>query len=205
MSRLLLLPMLLLAGCMMAHAEALAPPVDLLEGLEEGQIWAQFWGGGDTGVNGVVSRGEGGPRGVRVSPGTQFWAQTGGRQGQTTLGSVNIDLSGQRYAQVWIPTACTNINRKAPTEKDIMYAYPCPDKDMERLSRSLTLHKPAQPIIQIAVWAVANDPPARQLGGYLRRQVRLLEGALTTQDIMTGAARLLEAAGLDPAGYRMFR
>lgn len=189
-----------------ATAEPLAPPVELIEGLQSGQIWAQFWGAGDTGVAGVVGRGEGGPSSVTVAPGTQFWAQASGRQGQTSLGSSRINLGGgSPYAQVWIPTACTNIGRPEPTAEDVMIASACPNEDMARLSRSLALEGIDRPMVQVAVWAVANDPPARSLRRYLSEQVRLADGALTAGEIMHGAAELLRTSGLDPAAYRMFR
>lgn len=199
-----------LAG--MLQAEQLAPPVELLAGLESGQIWAQFWGGGDTGVNGLIVRGEGGPEAVIIHPGTQFWAQlsggrqqSGGRQGQTSLGSSRSDLRGQRYAQVWIPTACTNINLRAPTEQDIMVPSPCPNPDMARLCATVLVSQAPRAAVQVAVWAVANDPPLARMGWYLRQQAAASEGQLSPQSILQSAAELLLAAGLEPANYRMFR
>ena len=188
------------------HAEVLGPPVDLLEGLETGQVWAQFWGGGETGVNGLIGRGVGGPREVTIAPGTQFWAQTPGRQGMTTLGGGGVGLGGgMQFRQVWVPTACTNINLRAPTEDDIMVPSPSPNADMTRLTRSLALDIPPQPIVQVAVWAIANDPAPARVRGYLLREARASQGALTVDGIMLGAAQLLERAGLDPTAYRMFR
>ncbi|MDI9584806.1 MAG: hypothetical protein QM473_11345 [Acidobacteriota bacterium] len=195
----------ILAAGMAWSAPQLGPPVDLLEGLERGQIWAQFWGGGDTGVNGVVGRGETGPRGVDISPGTQFWAQTTGRQGQTSLGRTQVDLSSQRYARVWIPTACTNFNLLAPTEEHAMNAFPCPSEDMARLCALPELWGFPRPSIQLAVWAIANDPPPARLRGYLRDQVRASDNALTEGGIVSGAATLLANAGLDPVRFAMFR
>jgi len=188
-----------------AGAEVLGPPVELISGLESGRIWAQFWGAGDTGVSGIVGRGEGGPSGVTIAPGTQFWAQTSGRQGQSSLGSSNVNLSNRSYMQVWVPTACTNIGRPEPTADDVMVPSPCPNEDMARLSRSLVLQGAEQPMVQVAVWAVANDPPARALRGYLREMVNQSDGALTADDIMQGAADLVLRAGLEPSDYRMFR
>ena len=86
-------------------AQGLAPEVELMAGLQSGQIWAQFWGGGDTGVNGLIGRSADGPSGVVISPGTQFWAQTSGSQGQTSLGTSRVSLGSggsgqqQRYRQ----------------------------------------------------------------------------------------------------------
>lgn len=205
MMRPLCLIALLTMYAVAVHAQDLGPPVDLLEGLETGAIWAQFWGGGETGVNGIIGRDVRGPREVTIAPGTQFWAQTPGRQGMTTLGGGGVGLGGRQFMQVWIPTACTNINLRAPTEDDIMFPSPSPNPDMTRLTRSLALDMPPQPIVQVAVWAIANDPPPSRLLGYLRREARASQGALTVDGIMHGAAQLLERAGLDPAAYRMFR
>ena len=175
------LALLVISAGMGWSAAQLGPPVDLLDGLESG------------------------PRGVDVSPGTQFWAQTSGRQGQTSLGRTQVDLSGQQYAQVWIPTACTNFNLRAPTEEHVMDAYPCPNADMARLCDVPALWGFSRPSIQLAVWAVANDPSPARLRGYLRDQARASEGTLTVAGIVDGAAALLGNAGLEPGKYAMFR
>jgi hypothetical protein len=190
-----------------AAADTLGPPVDLIQGLATHQIYAQFWGGGDLGVNGIIGRGQNGPAGVTVSPGTQFWAQLPGRQGQTGLGRTSLDLSTRRYAQVWIPTACTNINLQAPTETDVMLAAACPNQDMERLSSYLADNAAPRPSVQVAVWAVANDPPPMYpaLSQYILAQAQLSEGKLTPLGIMTSAAGLMQAAGLMPTAYRLVR
>jgi len=193
--------------CAQAGAEPVAPAVELVHGLQTGQVWAQFWGGGDMGVNGLIGRGDDGPGEVIIRPGTQFWAQTGGRQGQTSLGRSSVNLSGQNYRQVWIPTACTNINLRAPTQSDVMVASPCPNEDMERLSRSLVFSDAPRPMVQVAVWAVANDPRPTdmRLKRYITQQARRSRGALTPPDIIDGAAALLLDARLSPESYRMFR
>ena len=197
--------LLCLGLCAALHADIPGPPVDLLDGLDSGQVWAQFWGGGDTGVNGVIGRGEGGPSGVSIRPSTQFWAQTGGRQGQTSLGRTSVNLSSNTFAQVWIPTACTNINRPAPTEEDVMEPFPCPNMDMETLCSLSELPDAPRPAVQVAVWAIANNPTYTRVRRYVREAARDSEGRLSVDSIMTGAARLLEATGLEPSEFRMYR
>jgi hypothetical protein len=203
MPRFLLVVVLLAAPCTLWARAELGPPVELLDGLARGLIRATFQGAGDTGVVGTIERDEGGPGSVTIAPGTQFWAQTAGRQGQAAVGTTRASLS-QPFAQVWVPTACTNIGRPAPTERDVMIAYACPDADMERLCRSVVLASEPRASIQVAVWAIANDPPYGQLRGYLAEQSELSGGALTPEGIMEGAARLLQRAGRDPADFRMF-
>jgi hypothetical protein len=198
------LVLVLVAVVTLTWADTLTPPVELLEGLRTGQIQAEFRGGGDTGVWGYIQRGETGPSGVTIAPGTQFWAQAGGRQGQAGIGGGGGGLTDSRYAQIWIPTACTNFNLRAPTEDDVMVASASPSPDMTRLCAVTALARPPQAMVQVAVWAVANDPPRQRLSSYLRGQAAASEGALTVQAILEGAAQLLVTAGLDPADYRLF-
>jgi len=195
----------LIAATAGVWADTLTPPVELLEGLRSGQIKAEFRGAGDSGVTGIITRGEAGPSGVVVAPGTQFWAQGGGRQGLASISGSQADLSGERYAQVWVPTACTNFGLRAPSDKDVMVPSPAPSADMARLCRAATLAQPPRALVQVAVWAVANDLPLQRLATYLRGQAAASDGELTPRAILDGAANLLLAAGLDPAEYRMFR
>lgn len=190
-----------------ACAEVLAPPVELVEGLRTGQIYAQFVGGGDLGVSGRIERGEGGPSSVYVAPGTQFWAQQPGFQGQSSLGSTSVNLAGRRFSQVWIPTACTNLNLAAPTEKEVMVAFPCPNPDMALLADSVPLGVAPRPAIQVAVWAIANDPPKGHsvLLAYVNGQSAASQGRFTPAGIFQSAAKLLADAGLAPERYRLFR
>lgn len=195
---------LLVALALLVAVSAWADSVELLRGLEEGRIWAQFWGGGDTGVHGRIGPNAGGPDTVTIEPGTQFWAQTSGRQGQTSLGRSQVGLQGTGFAQVWIPTACTNFNLRAPTEDDVMFAYACPNDDMARLAGLPGLLGYPRPSVQLAVWAIANDPPLTRLKTYLRDQVSASAGELTQAQVMEGAVELLSRAGLEPEAFRMF-
>jgi hypothetical protein len=204
MLRTVLIVLLLAVPCTLWAAAELGPPVELLDGLERGLVRAAFWGAGDTGVMGAIERDEGGPSSVTIAPGTQFWAQTAGRQGQASVGTTRASLTGA-FAQVWVPTACTNLGRPAPTARDVMVPSPCPNADMERLCRTVVLGSEPRAAIQVAVWAVANDPPYWKLRGYLAEQSDLSDGALTPEGIMDGAARLLQRAGRDPGDFRMFR
>lgn len=199
----LVLGVLMLAG-LAAHAEQ--DSVDLLAAVESGQVWARFWGAGPSAVQGVVERSAYGPSSVTVSPGTQFWAQYRGTQGMTTLGSVRIDLSDRRVAQVQIPTACTNLGLRTPAPVDTMILASCPNRAMARLAAAIDRLGPPHPAAQLAVWAVANDPPRVALAPFLHEVIGppRPEAASELDRLLSAAAMLLEEAGLEPAAFRMF-
>lgn len=191
-------------------APTFAETADLLTALHEGSIWAEFHGTGELGVDATIGRNTGGPNFVAIPPGTQFWAQASGRQGQTTLGWVPIDLSRNAVASLRIPTACTNINRRAPTPDDQLFPEPCPD---DRMARLCGVGDPARDdlnAIQLAVWAVANNPSLRTIG---RHEDDLVPAEVTEpelrrrelQKLLDTAAALLEKADLRPTSFRMFR
>ncbi|MFO7947309.1 MAG: hypothetical protein R6V19_10890 [Armatimonadota bacterium] len=184
--------------------------MNLLDALNDGAVRAEFWGTGDTGVDAIIERAPGGPNYVTVSPGTQFWAQRGGTQGQTTLGWVPVNLGADGIAHVQIPTACTNVNLPAPTPDDAMWPEPAPDGDMVRLCSVIRPedHHPAA--AQLAVWAIANDPSLRQLESHRGDMVgeeaaSAEEREETFEALLRSAARLLQKANLQPRQFRMFR
>ncbi len=183
---------------------------DLIDALEDGTIWAEFRGTGDLGVDAVIGRHPGGPSHVVVAPGTQFWAQTGGRQGMSTIGWVPVNLSETAVARLTIPTACTNISRLAPEPRHQLYAVRCPDERMRLLCARVNIERDDPGAVQLAVWAIANDPPLRTLS---RHWESIIETEIT-DDAMLAAEqkRLLEEAwglllraDLAPEGFRMFR
>ena len=201
----LLVLVAMLAGLGAAHAQQ--APVDLLTALQSGQLWAQFWGAGPTAVQGVVGRSTFGPESATISPGTQLWGQYPGMQGMSTLGSVQIDLSGQRLARVHIPVACTNLGLRTPTPGDRMVLAACPDRRMARLAAVIGKRRPSHPAAQLAVWAVANDPPREATDRYLYQTLQQAPPpeALADMDLLvSAAANVLKEAGLQPAAFRMF-
>lgn len=181
-------------------------PVNLLDGLREGSIWAEFRGAGGESVSGVIGAAPRGPRFVQIPSGTQFQAQLPGRQGMSTLGSLNLDLGEQRLAQVMIPTACTNLGLPEPTPDDVMVPLPCPDVRLARLAAVLDLHPAPQPAAQLAVWALSDNPPLALVQPYLVQQAPGFDLAAYAERraLVQQAAQLLGAAGLEPAGFRMF-
>lgn len=181
-------------------------PVNLLEGLRDGTLWAEFRGTGGASVSGVIGAPPGGPRLVQIPSGTQFQAQLPGRQGMSALGSLHIDLGEQRLAQVIVPTACTNLGWAEPTPDDVLVPLPCPDVRLARLAAVLDLHPTSQPVAQLAVWALSDNPPLALVQPYLVQQAPGFDLAAYAERraIVQQAAQLLGAAGLEPAGFRMF-
>ncbi len=187
-----------------------AATADLLQALDEGTIWAEFYGTGDLGVDATIGRNPGGPKFVAIAPGTQFWAQRGGRQGQSTLGWVPVDLSKNAVVHLRIPTACTNISRRAPTPEDEMFPEACPDDRMARLCAVVIPEHDEINVAQLAVWAVANNPSRRALQ---RQEQYMVDEQITDPEartaafekLLSSAAELLERADLKPSKFRMFR
>jgi hypothetical protein len=183
-------------------------PMDLLQALQQGRVEAVFYGNGDQSVRGRIRGSPFGPNQLYVPPGTQFWAQQPGFQGMTTLGYVPIDLQTRPIAYVQIPTACTNLNLPAPTPYHIMVPTPCPDARMAALCHTIGRTRVDRASVQLAVWAVANDPAWEDVAGYAESHVRG-EDEEAVAEAVAGlretAAALLTAAGLEPTRFVMFQ
>jgi hypothetical protein len=184
--------------------------MDLLTALDLDLLRAEFRGNGESSVVGQLWRAPNGPQQVTVDPGTQFWAQLGGRQGMGTLGQNTIDFGSGRMAQVSIPTACTNIGLPAPTRRDIMVPSPCPDPRVARIASMAGTKGVAPAAAQVAIWAVANDPPRRPIESYLKKVVKALKKAdsdaeVTADSILTEAATLLRRAEVSPEAFQLFK
>ena len=225
------------AGLLASAAGAQLGSMDLLTAMELDLVRAEFRGNGESSVVGRIWGAPKGPAEVTLEPGTQFWAQLGdglglgqgggnrlfgqpgaggglnqlggGRQGMGLLGDNRIDLGGDRYAEVVLPTACTNIGLPAPTRRDAMVAVRCPDPRVARVA-SLYGQPDVHPAaVQVAVWAVANDPPAKPISQYLQKAVKLSlkadpESTVTAGSLLEQAAQLLRRADVDPGLYRVF-
>jgi len=184
--------------------------VELLSALDLDLVRAEFRGNGEDSVIGQLWRAPNGPQQLTVDPGTQFWAQLGGRQGMGTLGQTSIDFGNGRYAQVRIPTACTNLGLPAPSRRDIMIPSPCPDPRVARIASMAGGEKVSAAAVQVAIWAIANDPPSRSVASYLKRVVKAQEKENPETEVSGGsilaeAATLLRRAEVSPEAYQLFK
>jgi len=212
--------------------------MDLITALELGLVKAEFRGNGDSSVVGRIWGTPNGPTELTLEPGTQFWAQLGaggggfgrggglgqptggafgqlgggggGRQGMGALGQNPINLGGDRFVDVRIPTACTNIGLPAPTRNDVMVAVRCPDPRIARVA-SLYGQPDVHPAaVQVAVWAITDNPPAKPISQFLQRAARQLQKAdattaLSADGLLQQAADLLRRADVDPSLFTVFR
>jgi hypothetical protein len=193
---------------MPAAAELEPEPIDLLDALGTGRIDATFYGNGDESVKGRIRRTPFGPEKIFIAPGTQFWAQREGLQGMTTLGWVPIDLSRSHVDYVTIPTACTNWGLPAPTRHDRMNPVCCPEPRMAALSEQVGRMHPPQPVAQIAVWVIANNPTWEQIEGLVLADAKAEtpeERAAIAETWRQQAGHLMHEAGINPRKYRVFR
>ncbi len=186
---------------------AVAEPMDMLAALAQGKIEATFYGNGDESVRGRIRTSTFGPDEITVAPGTQFWAQQEGLQGMTTLGWVPIDLRGRPFVIVEIPTACTNYDLPAPSRWDKMIPYCCPSPKMAALTSAIGRVQPSRPVVQLAVWAVANNPTWQQVLGYAEGKATSdneEEQAAQVLSFRQQTAQLLTNSGIDLSDLRMF-
>jgi hypothetical protein len=212
--------------------------MELITALELGLVRAEFRGNGDTSVIGRLWAAPNGPQEVTIEPGTQFWAQLGGlgnqpfggglgnnplgggggfgqlgggrRQGMGALGQNPVNLGGDRFADVRIPTACTNIGLPAPTRQDIMVAVRCPDPRVARIAALYGQPDVHPAAVQIAIWAVADDPPAKPIDQYLRMTAKQAKRAdpdstVTAEALLRQASDLLRKADVDPGLFSLFQ
>lgn len=199
--------LILLVLTLAATAAAQNQPLDLMQGLRTGQLWAQFRGAGDRSVSGVVGNNQ--PFGQRVSipSGQQFYAQRPGLQGMMGLGSLQFDLGPQEARPVMLAAVCTALNLPSPTPEDIMIPVPCPDARLASVASVLDRRPVPQPVVQLAAWAISNNPPLFAIEGYLAETVPGTDyfAALQRREIVVQAADLLAEAGVAPAAFQMFR
>lgn len=195
--------------------------VELRAGIASGELWAQLHGAGDSQVAGVIGRTGNDPIIAQLDPGTLYQPQSGGlrgqqqggrqaqlgggggggRQGQLGLSSLSVDLTTTAVAQVVIPSACTNYGLPEPTAKDVMTPTVCPDVRLVQLASLAQAQSAPHAAVQLAVWAITDNPSAPRMREYLREM-----RAAAAADALGGTAReLLTACGLDPRGFRMFR
>jgi len=133
----------------------------------------------------------------------------GGRQGMGGLGLLNLDLGRGRYAQVTVPTACTNLGLPSPTRRDIMIAARCPDPRVAGIAALYGQLGIEPAAIQLAIWALANNPPSTAVRGYLQRAVKAEkkanpESVVTPESLIAAAAGLLERVRVTPREFRLF-
>ena len=195
-----------LSAPLWAEGEQMAVAVNLLEGLRDGRLIAEFHGAGGSSVSGILGNREPGPVMVQIPSGTQFQAQLPGRQGMSTLGSLKVPLQPGQLASVNIPTACTALGLPEPTAEDVMIPRPCPDARLARLAAALDARPVPQAAAQVAVWALSDNPPLMLVQPYLNDQAPGFDLAAyaARRELVQQAAALLGAAGLEPRQFRMF-
>ncbi|MCE5238924.1 hypothetical protein LLH23_10580 [bacterium] len=195
---------LILSLVALAAGLCTAEPVDLIAGLNSGQLWAEFRGAGDRAVTGTIGRTGDAPLDVNIPAGTQFWAQAGGRQGQSTIGGRSFGLRDVKDVQVTLATCCTNLGLREATAADLMIPVACPDVRVARLLSLPGIDQQPHMAVQAAVWAIANDARPTAVRRALRAEPGV--GCTAFADEMVGlAASLIRACGLEPGDYRLFR
>jgi len=175
-----------------------AEQVDLRQALQRGEVWAQFRGWGQSTVRGTIGRSAYGPQQLSIGPGTQFQAQRRGVQGMMTLGQTPVDLRG--------PAVCTNLGCRTPTAADVLLLVKKPNIRLASVAVAANRLRFPPPVAQLAVWAVANNPPRAGIERYLNEVVAAVQAPpqLEKRRLLEEAADLVRAAKLKPAEFRMF-
>lgn len=184
-------------------------PVDLIDGLNTGALWAEFHGAGDRAVTGTIGRTGDQPLTASIAPGTQFWAQAGGRQGQATIGAVPVDLTTRRVATLTLHTCCTNLGLPEATADDLMVPVAAPNPPLAALLSLPAIQSRPHMAVQAAVWALANDSRGmtikRAIRAELPRTSTQAERSHYTAQMVALAEELVRAAGLNPRDYNLFK
>jgi hypothetical protein len=200
-------------------------------------VRAEFRGNGEESVVGRIWAAPGGPQEITIAPGTQFWAQLagpggggfgqigggrgggglrgggigqigGGRQGMGALGQNTVPFGGDRYAEVRLPTACTDLGLPAPTRRDIMVPAPCPDVRVAAVAALYGQPGVHPAAVQVAIWALTDDPSRAALSPYLTRVVKS-EGKvglpIGPEAVLAAAAEVLGKAGIGTQAFAAFR
>jgi hypothetical protein len=115
-----------------------------------------------------------------------------------------VSLALNSTASLILPAVCMDYGKREPTPADRMVISQ-PDERLARLAGAIEEMHPAQPVVQVAMWAANNKAPARVVDRYLRALPSTSAAPPRRQDLIAAAWALLELAGFDPAGMRMFQ
>ncbi len=181
--------------------------IDLFSGIKSGVLQAEFRGAGDNLVTGTIRSSNPQLSQMYIPGGTQFQGQQPGRQGMNSVQPQRYGLNSSGETKITIRTACTDIGLPAPTVADVMVPMPCPDQRIARLASVVEARSAAPEAVQIAVWAIANNPPPAALRPYLERSAPGVPAIAEPKrrELMNTVASLLRDAGVDPAGIAMFQ
>jgi len=181
--------------------------VDLFTALRSGQISAEFRGAGESAVTGTIRSTDTRLSQLTIPPGTQFQGQIPGRQGMNSVQPQRFGLNPSGETKITIATACTDLGLPSPTLADIMNPMPCPDQRLSRIAGVVSARSVPAEVAQIAVWAIANNPPPGALQVYLGRVVTGVPVVAEPKrrELMGAVANLLTNAGLDPGSFLMFQ
>ena len=105
--------------------------------------------------------------------------------------------------QVTLASCCTNLGLPEASSDDIMVAVACPDTRLSRLMSLPAIEDRPHAAVQVAVWAIANNPRPNEVRRVLRQEPDA-EAAFADQMIVL-AADLVRQAGLEPQEFRLFR
>jgi len=124
-----------------------------------------------------------------------------------TLGQTPVDLRGQSIAKVIIPAVCTNLGWRTPTAADIMVPAKHSNIRLASVAAAARRGRVVLPVVQLATWAVANNPRRADIQCYLNEVVAGVQAPpqLEKSRLLQQTADLLRAAKLKPGEFRMFQ
>lgn len=216
----LAISMSILVMLVMCAGISRAQRIDIYSGLAAGTIWANFRGDGDTAIIATVGREPGGPTEVVIPTGAVYhlaalygpsMQQYGGggaglnqRQGMYQMSSTTINLAMTPQATVILPAVCMDYGKPEPTPWDRMAIAP-PNGWQAKLAAAVDSTHPSQPVLQLAMWAAANNVSLAVAARYSRTLARSGQRGFPAGMLLSGARTLLRAAGLDTSAMLMFR
>ncbi len=210
------------AAALLVAASAHAAAISIFEGLASGKVWAEFRGNGDSSVLAIIGKNDPSITEVTIPAGSRFqvaqlapggFGGFGGRGGLRQFGGGRQGMFGARTTTgmlafapavtLTIPAVCGNWNLPAPTRRDILVILP-PSGPEAALVAAAQRTRASHPALQIAMWAVANNAPARAAAEYLADLIPGPQFESQRLEILRSAAALLRTLGLNPHSFRIF-
>jgi hypothetical protein len=127
------------------------------------------------------------------------------RQAMSGSSTTLVSLAMNPSTTILLPAVCMDYGRPEPRLTDRMAIAP-PNEWQTSLASAIEASRPSQPVIQLAMWAAANNVAPVAVDRYLTTLARARTPVTAPRDdVLAAVWDLLEAAGFDPSSMKMFQ
>jgi len=175
--------------------------VTLQEALTEGLVLASITGDGLTRIDLTLKPQVDFNLEIEIEPGTTFISGSEGVQNMVLRRETFVYLKPSAEVSLELEVSCANMELKQPEGADAFtVSTDPPNPDLAKLFALDKFQFEESPLKQFAVWTITDNPP---YGGYVGIDT---DGVtwLPWEDDIARMRTLFEAAGIDPAKYRVF-